>query len=115
MADRDAGDREILDGAQRVHAPVGVGGHLALAEHVVLAPRRDIGERDRARRGQGERRVRLGGGGRHLRIWRRGSGGALFVDLFFIAKSSRRSRCFLGIASRVGAKPGFRAASDQAI
>ena len=46
MPDRNARDGKIRHGAQRVHAPIGVGGNIRLAQHIVLAPRRDIGERN---------------------------------------------------------------------
>jgi hypothetical protein len=36
--DRRAGDREVLHRAQGVHAPVGCGGHLAVAQQVVFGP-----------------------------------------------------------------------------
>jgi hypothetical protein len=44
VSDRHAGDREILDRAQGVHAPVGVARDLALAQEVVLAPGDDLGK-----------------------------------------------------------------------
>ena len=75
LAQRHAGDREVLERAQRLHAVERVVGHLALAEQVVLDARAraaeaerasaahqrrvDGGEplRDRARRAADERRV----------------------------------------------------------
>ena len=42
VADRHAGDRKVLDRTQRVDAPIGVGGHVAFAQQVVLAACRDL-------------------------------------------------------------------------
>ena len=59
MPDRHAGDREILDCAQRMDAPIGIGRNIPLAKKVVLAPGRDVGEFDGAGR---RNRDRIGRG-----------------------------------------------------
>ena len=63
MPDRYTGNRKIFDRAQRMNAPIGVRRNLSLAEQVMLAPRRDAVEVDRARRGERER-------GRHFAVRR---------------------------------------------
>ena len=47
FAQRDAGDREVLERAQRLHAVQRVLGHVAVAEQVVLASRARAGEAER--------------------------------------------------------------------
>jgi phosphopantothenoylcysteine synthetase/decarboxylase len=49
MANRDTGDREILDRAKRMNAPISLYRNLCLAEKVVLPPGRDAVKVNRAR------------------------------------------------------------------
>ncbi len=64
MPDRNAGDREVFDSAQRRDAPIGLRRNLPLAEKVVLPPCRDARKFDRA--GHCERE-----GGSGVPSWRR--------------------------------------------
>ena len=54
VAQRDSGDREVLDGAQRLHAEVRAARNLAVAEQVAFRARRE----QRPRSAHAERRVR---------------------------------------------------------
>src|SRR5208282_3661747 len=54
MPNRDTGDREIFDRAERMNAPISICRNLRLAEKVVFAPCRDAVEVNRARHAKRE-------------------------------------------------------------
>ena len=54
MPDRDAGDREVFDRAQRMDAPIGRRRNFPLAEQVMLAPCRHSRKFGRAGHCEGE-------------------------------------------------------------
>jgi hypothetical protein len=104
LAQRHAGDREVLERAQRLHAVQRIGRHLALAEQVVLEALRATGEAHRAAAAD-ERRV---GVAQALRDGPRGAGDQRRVDgrVLLHQLLEQRARHHRGLDRRQGAARG---------